>query len=216
MNYWHVPREWGGETAFIIGGGPSLTRLGHDAVLAEIEGRHPVIAINNGYEIAPWADVLWWSDARWLEDNWHDLHRHRGWCKATRQRASLRGVKRRDIPAWMKWVRHLRCRPEAGLSLEPDTICGRHGGHHAINLAVLFGAKRVVLLGFDLHEREPGGFNWHRKHKRPTPAHNYGSVYRADLEKTAPILRKQGIEVLNANPGSALRCFPFIDPRELL
>lgn len=216
MNYWRVPREWEGETAFIIGGGPSLTRLGHDRLIPRLYGRHPVIAVNNAYELAPWAEVLWWADTLWLQDNWTDLHRHVGWYKVTRQRAALKNVSKRLVPDWLKWVKTLRCKSQAGLSLEPDTICGRHGGHHAINLAVLFGVKRIVLLGYDLHRREPAGYNWHNRHKRPTPAHNYGPVYRADLEATAPLLKAAGVEVLNGNPQSALRCFPFADPWDLL
>src|SRR5690606_39137386 len=122
-----------------------------------------------------------------------------------RQRAAQKNVSKRLVPDSLKGVKTLRCKSQARLTLDLDTICGRHGGHHAINLAVLFGVKRIVLLGYDLHRREPGGYNWHNRHKRPSPAHNYGPVYRADLEATAPLLKAAGVEVLNGNPQSALR-----------
>ena len=58
--FWSVPREWPGETVFIVGGGPSV--LGQD--LNALRGRR-VIAINSSVHAVPWADILYFADWRW-------------------------------------------------------------------------------------------------------------------------------------------------------
>jgi hypothetical protein len=69
--YWRVQPEWRGQTVVIVGGGPSLTKEQVDAAGHVVVGRAApkVIAINNAIELAPWADVLYFCDARWYE--WH-------------------------------------------------------------------------------------------------------------------------------------------------
>src|SRR5262245_45138593 len=61
--FWSVPQEWSGETAFIVGGGPSV--LGQDLEL--LRGRR-VIVINSSVFAVPWADFLYFGDWRW----WHE------------------------------------------------------------------------------------------------------------------------------------------------
>ena len=56
-----VPRAWVDETAVCIASGPSLTQADVDYV----RGKARVIVVNNGYLLAPWADVLYAADARW-------------------------------------------------------------------------------------------------------------------------------------------------------
>jgi hypothetical protein len=63
MTFWSVPREWPGETAFIIAGGPSV--LGQDL---ELLRDRRVIAINSSVYKVPWADILYFGDWRW----WHE------------------------------------------------------------------------------------------------------------------------------------------------
>ena len=57
--FWSVPREWPGETAFIVGGGPSV--LGQD--LDALRGRR-VIVINSSVYAVPGADFLFFDDHR--------------------------------------------------------------------------------------------------------------------------------------------------------
>ena len=61
--HWPVPPEWTGETAFLVGGGPSV----RDVDLSQIRGR--IIAINNSWELVPHADVLYFCDEKWWR--WH-------------------------------------------------------------------------------------------------------------------------------------------------
>jgi hypothetical protein len=200
-----VPREWDGDTVIIIGGGPSIRALGQDEIIPKLEGRYPVIAINNAYMLAPWADVLYWADNHWLCDNWRSLHEHVGWRRITRQQPKLRDV--RATPRWLPEIDVIMCRPSSGISVDPTTICGRNGGHNAINLAFLFGARRIVLLGFDLDESQHKQ-NWHELHTRPTRTDVY-SQWRKDFAAAATELKKHNIDVVNTNPESRIDCFRF-------
>lgn len=106
------------------------------------------------------------------------------------------------------------------LSDDPTAlVTGMHSGHQALNLAVLAGAARIVLLGYDMKAGPKVGAwhrnNWHNDHKRHTPAGHY-DLYRQSFKKVPPILQRLGVEVLNATPGSALDVFPKVSIESVL
>ena len=189
---WHVPDgAWAGETAFVLGGGPSIAA----SPVESLQGRR-VIAVNDiGLTRACWADVLYFADRRWLEWNAAELYRHVGDWKITRRPPHL------NTPgAYVRWIYHA---PALKLSREPDRLSGHCGGSSAINLAFLLGASRIVLLGFDMR---PG--SWHQRHKMPEVEHNYEKRFIPALERMARELEAEGVEVINCTPDSALTCFP--------
>jgi hypothetical protein len=93
---------------------------------------------------------------------------------------------------------------------------GGNGGFQSLNLAAQFGAKRIVLVGYDM--RIDLGVHWHGKHARgmnnPGPHHTRQWV--AALDGVAPQLKAAGIEVLNASPVSALTAYPKVTLAEAL
>jgi len=161
-----------------------------------------VIAVNDaGLHKAPWADVLFWADQRWLEWNRGKLGLHTGQWKITRKRPHV------DTGHDIKVMRFL----PRGLSHHADAVGGWCGGSSAINLAYLLGSRVVVLLGFDMR---PG--NWHENHKLPPLPDQHRGKFVPTLEAMAPQLLRAGVTLVNTNPRSALRCFPFADIEELL
>ena len=54
---WTAPRMWDGGECFLLGGGPSL----HEVDVNRLRGRR-VIAINQGYKLGDWIDVLFFGD----------------------------------------------------------------------------------------------------------------------------------------------------------
>lgn len=200
---WRVPAGlWSGRCAFILGGGPSLK--GFD--VERLRGRGPVIGVNNaGLDLAPWADVLFFADGqtRWYGWNKHRLHLFQGEYIVTRT----------QIPAGHDpQLRRLQFVPKENLSREPDAVAGFCGGSSAINLAYLFGARTIVLLGFDM---KPNG-NWHDLHKLPCLPNQHRDKFIPALERMAPELARDGCLVINATPDSALRCFPMADIEDVL
>jgi hypothetical protein len=158
IEFWTVPRLWDGETAYLVAGGPSLREMD----LRPLEGRK-VVAINDSYQLCPWAPVLYFCDRRWLD--WHEnrpaFPAFRG-IKVTLDEDVLR---RRDD------IKGVKNTGTTGLELRPWGVrTGRNSGYQAINLAVHFGVKRIVLLGYDMRVVN-GRTHWHDGHPvetRPT------------------------------------------------
>lgn len=191
-----VPRLWPGGTVACLGGGPSLTQADVDYV----RDRAHVIAVNDSYRLAPWADVLYACDSKWWFWNW---------AKGAKDFAGLKfaldpGARR--YPG----VQVLRNTGDKGLELDPTGLrAGRNSGYQAINLAVHFGARRVILLGYDMR-----GGHWHSGH--PDGSAPPFSICLARFETLAGPLMKAGVEVVNCSPRTALKTFPCVALREAL
>jgi hypothetical protein len=211
---WTVPREWMGETAWIIGGGESLR--GFDA--ARLKGRGRVIGVNEAglaadpgaadeLPHAPWADVLYWADKQWINWNWRRLGEHTGRYRVARFAPVI--SEDNDAGARITAQYDIKVLPptKVALSDRPTSLSGFCSGGAAINLAYLFGATRIVLLGFDMQ-----GGNWHGRHMRGGDEKRYRSRFMPAIVAMAEPLRGAGIEVINAvtAPGaSTLTCFPI-------
>ena len=93
---------------------------------------------------------------------------------------------------------------------------GGNSGFQALNLAVQFGAKRIVLVGYDM--RCDQGLHWHGPHGKglnnPTPRNV--ERWRRVTDEAADLLRFLGVEVVNCSPISALRAYPKMGLEEAL
>jgi hypothetical protein len=107
-------------------------------------------------------------------------------------------------------VAMLRVAGVPGISTDPAEICtGSNSGHQALNIAVLTGASRIVLVGYDARPVN-GKTHFFGDHPDRTQA-PYANMI-VEMKKTVEFFKMQKqIEVLNATPGSAIKCFPQID-----
>jgi len=195
MQFWTVPREWAGETCFIVGGGPSVSGLDPE----RLRGRR-VIVINRSYKLIPWADVLYFCDAHWWLQDGRDVKQ----IFEGKYIASIAMVK---DPI----VKRLENAGREGLELAPTGL--RHGtnsGFQSINLAYHFGAKRIVLLGFD--QKVGAGDVTHHHGGYGVPPDIVRHVLRATMlphfASLVEPLEAQGVEVFNACADSALTHWP--------
>jgi hypothetical protein len=106
-------------------------------------------------------------------------------------------------------------------SLEPDTVAGFDSGSRCVNLAFHTGARRAVLLGFDMRDyplEEWWEGNFHAAHREPpVPGSRESKFAPAHRIMAAKILEVcPGFAVLNATPGSALECWPKINLEDVL
>lgn len=197
MTYWSAPRDFDNQAVFIIGGGPSIKGFDFNRLRDK-----NIIAVNNaGLDLVPWAQVLFWADKRWLDWNHSRLHEHYGKYKVSRKIPHIKVD--HPIHTMEFWPKRF--------SETPQAVGGWCGGSSAINLAYLMGARVIILMGFDMR---PG--NYHNDHLKPHIPGQHRYKFIPTLENMAPKLLKHGVTVLNANPRSALRCFPFADIEELL
>lgn len=92
---------------------------------------------------------------------------------------------------------------------EPGIIgAGGNSGFQAVNIAAQFGAPRILLIGFDMHTG--AGLHWYGRntwHAANNPNDGNLMRWRDAFSTQEPLLKAMGIEVINASPDSALRCF---------
>ncbi|MCH8990900.1 MAG: hypothetical protein IIA44_04000 [Acidobacteria bacterium] len=198
-SFWSVPRLWNGATIVCLGGGPSLTQAQVDTC----RGRARVIAINDSYLLAPWAEVLYFCDRRWFE--WHEPQAEFRAFKGIKVTLDEQVLKAHPE------IRGVKNTGRDGLETDPTGVrTGRNSGYQAINLAVHLGARRIVLLGYDMKPAADGRTHWHGGH--PVTLHE--TVFAHSMLPCFPSLveplRQRRVAVLNATPGSALTVFPML------
>lgn len=160
-------------------------------------GRCKVIVINNTWEKAPWADALYACDPQWWR-HYKPTFAGQKWSQCEEVEAfGGRRVMGREGPT---------------LSLDPSVIAfGRNSGFQAINLALHFGAGRIVLAGFDC-QSTGGKAHWHADHSvdntgMHNPTETAYQPWRKAFANAARQLRELGIPCLNASRETALTCF---------
>lgn len=165
-----------------------------------------MIAISDVYRVAPWADYLYSCDYHWWDFHYSE---HNPNLHAFKAFAGERWTV--DEGAAIKYGLHrLKGVDHAGLG--QDCIhTGSNSAYQAINLAYLFGARRILLLGIDLQHGELGQQKRHFFGDHP-PRFNVDQPF--DLMQWAfANLRPElyGIEVTNCTRGGALEVFPRAD-----
>jgi hypothetical protein len=196
--------DWSLNTAVIVGAGPSLT----DEQLLHVQQADfvRVIAVNTSYQKAPWADVFYGGDYLWFKVHFARI-------KALKVGAQLWT---QDNAAAERWqINRIRGVNREGLG-HSDIHMGGNSGYQAINLAFLWGCKRILLLGFDMKEGPNGEKHWHGDHPEPLVQRQTFDQWLLRFEKMALDLKAVGVSVVNCTPGSALRCFPMSDIGEAL
>ncbi|HUU83311.1 MAG TPA: hypothetical protein VM243_07390 [Phycisphaerae bacterium] len=159
-------------------------------------GRARVIAVNDAFRVAPWAEVMYACDAKFWYWHWH---------KGARDFA---GLKFSIDPAAKRYrgVTVLRKTGDTGLERDPSGLrAGRNSGYQAINLAVHLGAVRIVLLGYDMRGDGKGDhfFGAHPDSSKPP--------FPVCLQRFATLvdpLRAAAVEVINCTRRTALTVFP--------
>jgi hypothetical protein len=106
---------------------------------------------------------------------------------------------------------------EGPLSLAAAKIhAGGTSGYAALNLAVLKGARRIVLLGFD-YGLIGGRHHYHDAYSWHHPANDQSwHAWAKRFDRAAPVLSRMGVEVINASPASAIECFPKMSIEDAL
>ncbi len=205
---WEVPREWEGERCFVLGGGPSFDA---SKIAPLLKGR--IIAVNESVVERPDADVLYWADPQWAEANIEKIMKHTGKYKVTRRLPNQRLQPHTKILDWIEGTTPNNLRR---LSTNPKEIGGYCSGANAINLAFLFGANPIILLGFDMCTVD-GKTNYHDRHRpKPSLDEPYKEVFIKHIEPMAVELDKLSIKVFNCSPISRLTCFKYVPIEEFI
>jgi len=232
---WKAPAIWKDGTAFILGGGTSLPRVfgtpedvikrvmtggnpnEYSAYLAPLHDKH-VIGVNNTYRIGDWIDVLFFGDCGWYIMHKNAIANFPKLKVTCCDRFANRPIEQSE---GIKYLAKDRQKTR-GISNDPTTVSwNNNSGSAAISLAFHFGAKRIILLGFDMALDANNVSHWHGSH---LPAGQRVKPRKAPPFKRHmmgfPIIaedaKKLGLTILNASPISAITEFPKIDIKELL
>jgi hypothetical protein len=158
--------------------------------------------------LAAWADVLYSADRKWWENNAARALAFAG-LKITIQPPGGAAFKHPDV----KVIGNGGMR---GVDSRPTHLrTGGNSGYQAVHLAMHFGARRILLCGFDMHspagrEHWFGQHAWRQKFRSPYP------MFISRFVDAAPLFRAAGVEIINCTPGSALKCFPSMSLTEAL
>jgi hypothetical protein len=93
---------------------------------------------------------------------------------------------------------------------------GGNSGFQALNLAAQFGARRIVLIGYDM-TGSGSETHWYGRNEWPranNPGPDQMTRWAKALDRAAVDFAARGIEVVNASPSSAIagfRCMPLAD-----
>lgn len=219
---WTVPRMWDGDRCFILGGGPSMYKqLGVPEEIvqqvldkkADISIYNPffdcikkehIIGVNIAYKFGGWVDMVFFGDSGFWKTHKYELTKYPGIKVSISPDASAVKVL-------------LKARERYGLTSEPNKLVWNgNSGAAAINLAVHTGVKQIILLGFDMTLGEKGNQHWHKEYipqKDPQAAFN---KHLACFPRVADNAKKMGVEILNANPDSAIKEFKKVNLKDVL
>lgn len=200
MLFEQIARRWPGATCVVAGAGPSLTwHQGEACRLAGIRG----IAVNDAHRMLQWADVLYACDAAWWKE-YDGALEFKGERWSSHSDTYAGDHKLALANRWgLSLVRGAAIR---GFSFDPHRIhYGENSGFQAINLAILFGCTRILLIGFDMHAK--GKRHFFGNH--PATLRNADpKVFIKNFNMAATDLKQHPeVQIINCTPGTALDCF---------
>lgn len=193
------------KTAICIASGPSLKKED----VEYCQGKGTIYAIKENYIIAPWADVLYAADTDWWK-MYFDRVQHAEFPPFEGEKWTVSHEAHVE-----HGINYIAPKSQMAWSDNPAFVAtGGNSGFQALNLAVLQGAERVILLGYDYgyDERTQNKHWWEDKHPRDSRYSNYANWIKYMI-KAEPLIP---VPVLNASPQSAIPCFPKVDLRDVL
>jgi len=232
---WQVPKMWEGGDVWIIGGGSSVPKQFGvpDSVVADvIKGSSPasvyssymsalhdkhVIGINVAYLLGDWIDMVFFGDKGFFLKHQNELAVFPGLKVSCHPRAD-----RYD------WIKYTPKDPKhgKGISSNPNMVSWNgNSGAAAISIAVHAGAKRVILLGFDMKLNDKQEQHWHDAYGKIVNKDNKNTKkikslpfgrHLTGFEQIAKDAKRMEVEILNCCPDSAIKEFPKFTAKELL
>jgi len=211
-----IERRWPGSTVFLLGGGPSVVGQDLCSNLIERLMDKNVLGINNAVYL-PCTDVLFFGDAKWYWWNKKAVESFQG-PKYTIDRGSVLDVAKGKNPTvrYEPGLTYVKYKYGAGTIFHKPVLSynGSSGGC-AISLAILMGATRLVLVGYD-GKGAGSARNW-MKHYKESEKDMYSCIV-SRTSRVAKFLPRRwpSIKVFNANPDSEIRGFPKVSIEKAL
>ncbi|WP_434462182.1 hypothetical protein ACMV5L_01780 [Serratia plymuthica] len=162
-----------------IASGPSLCRK--DVQLADFL-QAKTIAINNSWQMARHAEIIFSGDFPWWEKYYHHVCSSSGELWSSNEEAALR------------------------FNLKHFYAQGPYNsGLRAIQLAIHLGAKIIFLLGYDCSIKN--GLHWHGAHQQQLSNPTENSIYGWKKQFAALRKNQEALTIINCTRTTELECF---------
>ena len=191
-----------GQDVFIIGGGPSLI----DFDFNKLRGK-TVFALNSSFKLLNnIATAVFWTDNDWASANYNYLMDFNGLRFNARINAEKSIIG--DIKGFADSC-VLNKLNDFGFTMDVNSVCGNNSGAQALNFIANLKAYRIFLLGYDMNPSSRGKTHWHEGYNQPAAlyATAYRDLFIPSINSMAPFIQQLGIDVINCNPDSYLKCF---------
>jgi hypothetical protein len=177
---------WDDKPVAVIGGGSSLI----DFDFEKLRGAH-VLAVKGTIFDIPWADAVFGLDFNGCRDKLAAVQSRIYWAVREDQ----------PDPPPAKNITFLKRIDGQDLSDDPGVIySGGTSGFGALQVCIHKRAKQIVLFGFDYDGNSSVDKKWEH--------------WAAHFSIYVPYLNQHGIQVVNACPASAIRCFQKVALRD--
>ena len=197
--FWRISPLFKGKAVAVIGTGFSLTQ---DHLTAVRTAGLRMVAVNNAYEWAHDADLLYACDARW----WRHYRCHG--ALGGPGNIDFKGFKVSLEETLFPDVHRVGNGGSFGFDPRPDYVrTGKNSAAQAVHVAIHAGAKLILLLGCDCRfvPGQPthffGEHSW-RKNKLPSPYTDFLEGWRQFSAALPP-----GVRIINCTPSSAIDVF---------
>ena len=222
---------WEDGDVWIIGGGPSVTKqfgIPDKVVQSVLSGASPasvyspymesihkkhVIGINVAFLLGDWVEMAFFGDGGFFNQYFKQLTKFKGILVSCNP----------DVQKY-EWVKYLpKDSRGRGISENPKMVCwNNNSGAAAISVAANAGAKRIILLGFDMKLDDRNFQHWHNLYGKGNELDQrrlQHLPFDRHLRGFAPIKQDakiRNIEIINASPDSRITEFPKFSVTELL
>jgi hypothetical protein len=200
-----LSRGWGSVVCIASGPSLSVAQLGLVGA-AQQKGSVHTIVTNTTWAAYRQADILYACDQMWWK------------VYISEVRAGFKGElwTRNRAAATQYGLNHITSYGKPGLTDVPNAIHeGGNSGYQIMNLAYLFGARRIIMVGYDMKSM---GKVTHHHGAHPSRLSN-SHPFEKWVPRFKPLadgLRRAGVEVVNCTSSTALECFPRADLEQTL
>jgi len=188
--------DWKDECVAIVASGASAKQVG----VEKLRDRIHVVVIKETIELCKWwADVVYGCDDPWWIAR-NGLKEFSGLKISYGPVATTRypDIKRVTIST-----------PDDLMVAQPMVIGnGGNSGFQALNLVVQFGAKNIILLGFDMNET--GGLHWYGRNKYQgmnNPMESNFKRWMKGFEAIKDRAKQMNLDIVNVSPTSSCNAF---------
>ena len=195
------PPRWHDRPVIIVGTGPSLKGFDFE----RLRGLGWILACKESMFSLPFADAIFGLDIPWMRQRHDYLAERVKSCEVYLAVPHQRLLHFRNIPG-VQYLRRLRT--SNTFIMDPTAVeAGGNSGFGAINLAVIKGARKIFLFGFDY---SAGHFNQERYDERDAWGNgymNYFPRWATHFDETVDQLNRLRVEIVNASPDSNVKAY---------